>query len=380
LASTPEPIVDDAFVRGLPKAEIHVHLEGCFDLADLMELVKAAGVHLGVPAARLFDVEGIAHHLEGVSNFLTFLDWEGGLVRTPEQAARAAYRFAARESSSGVRYADLIFNPTHWAPWQGRLGALVDALSAGLDDAEADGLCPTSLCLSLLRQQSASDAAELVDFMIEARPRRVVALSIDGNEHAAGRTSGRFADAFARARAPGYRATVHAGESSGPEGVWDAIDVLGADRVDHGVRAVEDPELVKTLVDRQIPLGTAPRSNLILGIYPDRASHPVERLRTAGVLVSVNTDDPAPLGFRLEAEVAACAGAFGWGREVVADLARTSVRASFAPPELKAEILADIDTYLAAAAAAASTASTGGAATGASSTASGFTTGTADVD
>jgi adenosine deaminase len=353
LASTPEPsvddaIVDDAFVRGLPKAEVHVHLEGCFDLADLLELTKAAGVELGLPAAQLFDVKDISHRLEGVSNFLTFLDWEGGLVRTPEQAARAAYRFAARESASGVRYADVIINPTHWAPWHGRLGQLVDAFAAGLDEAEADGLCPTSMCLSLLRQQSATEAAELVDWMVTARPRRVVALSIDGNEHAAGRTSGRFADAFARARANGFAVTVHAGESSGAEGVWDAIDVLGADRVDHGVRAIEDPDLVKALADRRIPLGTAPRSNLILGIYPDRASHPVERLRAAGVAVSVNTDDPAPLGFRLESEISLCAATFGWDRNTVAELARTSVEASFAPPELKQRLSEDITAYLAA--------------------------------
>ncbi len=327
-----------------------MHLEGCFDLADLLELTKAAGIDLGVPAAKLFDINDISNNLTGVSNFLTFLDWEGDLVRTAEQAARAAYRFAARESASGVRYADVIFNPTHWGPWKDRLGSLFDAFTAGLDEAEQDGLCPVNLCVSLLRQQSAAEAAELVDLMISSRTPRIVALSIDGNEHAAGRTSGRFADAFARAKANGFRATVHAGESSGPEGVRDAIDVLGADRVDHGVRAVEDPELLKELVDRQIPLAMAPRSNLILGLYPDRASHPVDRFRAMGIPISINTDDPAPLGMRLESEIIACATTFGWDHQILVDLARNSVNASFAPDELKAELLAAIDGFVAGAA------------------------------
>lgn len=342
----PDGAVDDAFVRAMPKAEVHVHLEGCFDLADIVELMKASGVPLRVPARQLFSIDDLSDHLEGVSNFLTFLDWEGGLVRTAEQAARLAYRFAAHESASGVGYADLIVNPTHWGAWHGRLPALLDAFAAGLDEAEEDGLCPTSLCLSLLRQQSAGEASELVDLMVSSRPRRVVALSIDGNEHAAGRTSARFADAFARAKEAGFSLTVHAGESSGPEGVWDAIDVLGADRVDHGVRAVEDPALVAALVERRIPLGVCPRSNLVLGIYPDRAAHPVDTLRRAGVPVSINTDDPAPLGFRLESEVALCAATYGWDRATVGALARTSIEASFAGPEVKRDLLADLDSYL----------------------------------
>jgi adenosine deaminase len=336
------PGVVDNIIRGIPKAEIHVHLEGCFDLDDLVVLAKAAGERLPTGGANLFNVDAIDDETFGVSNFLELLDWECGLVRTREQAARTAYRFAARESASGVRYADLIVNPTHWGAWHADVPGLFDALASGLDEAEQDGFCPASLCVSLLRQQSAQDAAEIVDWMIETRPARVVALSIDGNEHAAGRTGPRFAEAFQRAGAAGFMRTVHAGESSGPEGVWDAIDLLGADRVDHGVRAIEDPELVKTLADRQIPLDICPRSNLILGLYASRADHPIDRFRLAGIPVSVNTDDPSALGFRLESEWSACAATFGWDGAVLRDLARTSIEASFASPELKQALLAEL--------------------------------------
>ena len=123
--------------------------------------------------------------------------------------------------------------------------------------AEQDGLPPANLCISLLRTQTADEAAELVDRLIEWRHPRVVALSIDGNEAAAGRTGPRFTDAFRRAGAAGLRRTVHAGELSGPEGVRDAIELLGADRIDHGVRAIEDETVVALLAERRIPLGIA---------------------------------------------------------------------------------------------------------------------------
>ncbi|ADP83082.1 adenosine deaminase [Pseudofrankia inefficax] len=347
---TAGPAIDETLVRALPKAEVHVHLEGCFDLADLLELARAADEPLPGPAATLFDVD--THDVPGgapgaLSAFLRFLDWEGGLVRTPEQAARAAYRFAARESASGVRYADVIINPTHWGAWHGRLGALFAAFAAGLDEAEQDGLCVVNLCASLLRQQSPAEAAELVDWIVEARPPRLVALSIDGDERAAGRTGPRFAEAFGRAADAGLRRTVHAGESSGPQGVWDALDLLRAERIDHGVRAAEDPTLLRRLADSQVPLGVCPRSNLALGLYPDRASHPLPALRAAGVAVTVNTDDPAAMGYRLESEWVACADAYGWGLADLAGLARASIAASFAPPELQAALLADVDRFVA---------------------------------
>jgi adenosine deaminase len=337
--STTSTRIDEAVVRALPKAEVHVHLEGGFSLLDLLELSKAAGEELPGPAATIFD---ISTH-DGLGGFLEFLDWECGLVRTPEQAARHAYAFAARETSSGVRYADAIVNPTHWNAWQGRVPDLLEAFAAGFAEAEQDGLAVVNLCVSLLRQQSAGEAVELVELLAQRRPSRVVALSVDGNEVAAGRTGEKFARAFTLARDSGFHRTVHAGESSGAEGVWDAVRLLHAERIDHGVRAIEDPALVEHLVAEGISLGVCPRSNLALGIYPDWSEHPLAALREAGVRITLNTDDPAPLGTTLEADWAVTAGVFGWGLDVLKGFARTSIEVSFAPPELKATLLAELD-------------------------------------
>ena len=324
------PLIDR--LRALPKAEVHAHLEGCFEPTVLEQWAHQARVPMPRPRDRLLQFKGLA-------DFLHFLDWACGLASTRERLAELSYGFSRRLAGSGAGYADVIVNPTHWTAWHGRLPAMIDAIDAGFAAAEQDGLPPVGLCVSLLRTQSSDAAAELVELLIALRHPRVVALSIDGNEAAAGRTGPRFAQAFKRAGAAGLRRTVHAGESSGPEGVRDAIDLLGADRIDHGVRAIEDPALVDLLADRRIPLGICPTSNLTLGVYAAIEEHPIDRLRRAGVVVSINTDDPVLLGASLEGEYALCSKAFGWSDEVLRDLARNSIAASFANADIKAGLI-----------------------------------------
>jgi adenosine deaminase len=339
----------------LPKAEVHIHLEGTFSLGSIMELSRVNRVPLPRPARRIFDLsdeerggdrgEGTAPSGAGgpgLGGFLGFLDWQCSLVQNAEQAARIAYLAAAALTASGVRYADLIVNPTHWRSWRGRELPLLDSLAGGLAEAEQDGLCVASLCYSLLRTQTAQEAQDIVAELVARRPRRVVALSVDGDELAAGRTGQKFAAAFRAARDGGLRRTVHAGESSGPEGVWDAITLLHAERIDHGVRSVEDPRLMAELAERGIPLGVCPRSNIALGLYPDWPAHPLPRLLEAGVAVTINTDDPAPLGTTLEADWAVCAAEFGFALPDMAAFARTSIEASFADDGLKRELLAEL--------------------------------------
>lgn len=319
-------------MTSLPKAEVHLHLEGCFEAATIAQWAKAEGVTLPRPQAELFKFSGLA-------DFLGFLDLACGLACTTERLVALSYGLSQRLADNGTGYADVIFNPTHWHAWHGRLGAMLDAMDAGFKAAEQDGLPSVGLCVSLLRTQSADAAIELVDALRAMRHPRVVALSVDGNEATAGRTGPRFADAFRRAGDAGLRRTVHAGESSGPDGVWDAVNLLGADRIDHGVRAIEDAALVSLLAERQIPLGICPTSNLVLGVYPSIQEHPIESLRAAGVRVSVNTDDPALLGASLVGEYALCRQTFGWTDEVTRSVARTSIEASFASADVKTRLL-----------------------------------------
>ena len=322
------------WVRGLPKAEVHVHLEGSLP----PELVAGAARDAGrpLPGRSFTDLAG----------FLAYLDASCAVITTTDQVAHAGYAVARRAADAGVRYVDLIWNPTHWPAWRDRLPAFLDALDDGFGSADADGLPPVGVCVSLKRNQSAAEARDLVERLVALRHRRVVALSIDGNEAATGRTGPRFAAAFAEARAAGLRCCAHAGESSGPEGVLDAIDVLGAERIDHGVRAVEDPALVGRLAAEGIPLDVCPTSNVRLGVAPSLAQHPVEVLRRAGVRVSLNTDDPVLFESTVDGEYAACAGAFGWTTAVLADVASTSIESCFADAGLRQDLLRDLDAYL----------------------------------
>lgn len=335
--TTPDPYAIER-LRVLPKAEIHLHLEGCFEPAIIEQWARLEGVALPRPREDLLKFSGL-------EDFLNFLDLACGLASTRERLAALSYGLCQRLAENGTGYADVIFNPTHWHAWHGRLTDMLDAMHSGFTAAEQDGLPCVGLCVSLLRTQSAAAATELVDALTTLRHPRVVALSVDGNEATAGRTGPRFADAFRRAGAAGLRRTVHAGESSGPEGVWDAVQLLGADRIDHGVRAIEDPALVALLAERQIPLGICPTSNLVLRVYPSLHEHPIERLRQAGVPVSVNTDDPALLGASLVGEYQMCREAFGWSDDVTRAVARTSIEASFAHADTKATLLQALESW-----------------------------------
>jgi adenosine deaminase len=323
-----------SWVRGLPKAEVHVHLEGSLP----PELVTEAARELGrpLPDRAFTDLAG----------FLGYLDVSCAVITTADQVARAAYAVAARAAEAGVRYVDLIWNPTHWPVWRDGLSPFLDALDAGFRDASDDGLPGVGVCVSLKRSQSAEEALDLVDRITALRHPRVVALSIDGNEATTGRTGARFAAAFSKARAAGLRCCAHAGESSGPEGVLDAIVELGAERIDHGVRAVEDPVLVRRLAADGIPLDVCPTSNVRLGVAPSLAAHPVEVLRRAGVRVSLNTDDPVLFGSTVDGEYEACAGAFGWSSADLGEVARTSIESCFADAGLRQDLLRDLDAYL----------------------------------
>jgi adenosine deaminase len=265
------------------------------------------------------------------------------MIRSPEDLESIAYEFARGLSEQRVSYAEVIVNPTHWSRhWT--LDRLTAALVVGFERAAGDGLADCRLLLSLLRTQSGDAAEGLVDWMIANRNPRIVGLSIDGNEQAAGRTGPRFAHAFAKAREAGISTTAHAGESSGPEGVWDALDLLRVNRIDHGVRAAEDPELLVRLASEEIALNVCLTSNLVL-LYPSIERHPLRKLVEAGVRVTINTDDPELLGITLTSEWAKVASLCGWTREDVVAATRRAIDAAFCDEARKRELRVELDSY-----------------------------------
>ena len=261
------------FLHRMPKVELHVHLESTMPGELLARFAARQGRSLPRPAERLYDCSA-----EDLSDFLAFLDGICSYVGTPEELTEAAEHAALAAGEENILYSELILNPTHWP--QFTVPELIAAVTEGFDRGQAAGGADCRFTLSLSRTQTAEEAAALVEAMTAYRTPRLAGLSIDGNEALAGRTGERFRPAFLAAKAAGFGCTVHAGESSGPEGVRDALDLLEADRLDHGVRAAEDPELVARLVRDQVPLNICLTSNLTL-LYRRPEEHPLRQLLDA---------------------------------------------------------------------------------------------------
>lgn len=278
------------------------------------------------------------------ADLFPFLDASAALVATAEDASRVAHALAERQSASGVRHFEVIMNVAHWrAGWDGRLPQLVAAITGGFDRAAGEGLADGHLSVSVLRGSSGEAAEGIVRELARMRQPRVTALSIDGDETAAGFTGRRFAAAFRRARTAGLRTVAHTGESGGAAHVRDTLEHLAPDRIDHGFRALEEPALARALAAARIPLALCPSSNVDLGWVPSIDSHPIERLRRLGAHVSVNTD--APWTYRLWEEYARCRDAFDWSRADLKLLAANSIDAAFLPPARKAALLRAVEDH-----------------------------------
>ena len=289
-------------VRTVPKIELHIHLEGTFRPERIAELAAVVGEEPPRSVDRLFEVDNLA-------DFLETLDWVCGLVRDEPTAEQVAYDFAAYAHDQGIVYAEVIVNPTHWSGLT--TAELFSACARGFDRAQADELGDFRLLPSILRQQSEQEAKQLVEWISRAGLARIVGLSIDGNEEAAGRTGPRFASAYADAARIGLGRTAHAGESSGAEGVRDAVELLGVSRVDHGVRCIEDSAVLGMVLERGITLNVCLTSNCTL-LYSSLDDHPIRELAEAGVRFTINTDDPETLGVSLCSELLLAANHLDW--------------------------------------------------------------------
>lgn len=319
-------------IGALPKVELHVHLEGAMSAERIAHLAAEAGEPLPRPQELLFEFQDFA-------DFIGSLSLWCGLVRNAEHAAQVAYDLADQLARNGVAYAEALVTPVYW-PGLDR-ESLVEGICAGFQRAHEDGLSDCRLVVSLDRGQAVDDAMTLVEWLGGKRLERVVGLGIDGDEVAAGRTGERFAPAFARARELGLGLTAHAGESSGPEGVEDALDLLRVARIDHGVRAAEDGELLARLARERVPCNVCPTSNLLL-MYPDMDAHPLRAMIEAGVRVTISTDDPEPFRVSINDELALVADHLNWGIDDLIRATGHAIDAAFCDDGRKAALRSDL--------------------------------------
>ena len=327
-----------ASLKAFPKVELHIHVEACISPARIEELAAAAGEPMLRPKDELFTFDNLAE-------FLAVYEWWCALLRTPEIAEQVAYDAARLMHEDGVVYAEVLTGPRYWT----RLDypALITALGKGYERARRDGYTDCYITPSISREQPAEWALELLDWIDKQAPARVVGIGLDGNEAVLGRTCEKFEGVFERVREMGLGTTAHSGESSGPEGVWDALSFLKLDRIDHGVRASEDPELVQRLADDQVTLNICPTSNVCVGLYDAIDDMPIADFMAAGVPVTINSDDPETMNTRLSAEFEQVGAGLGWELQDVAGLTKAAINAAFCSDARAAELRAEVDAFMA---------------------------------
>lgn len=316
-----------------PLAELHIHIEGSLEPELILELAERNRIEL--PYRDLDDLRS-RYEFTDLQSFLDLYFANMAVLRTAADFADMTRAYFARAARAGVRHAEIFFNPqAHTArgvPLQEVLGGLGDAIAAS----ESEFGISSGLIAGVLRDRPVAEAdALLTDLLAAGAP--IIGIGLDSAE--VGYPPALFTDVFARARAAGLHVVAHAGEEGPPEYILEAIDLLGVERVDHGIRCLEDPDLVGRLVRERMPLTVCPLSNVRLRAVDTLADHPLRVMLEAGLNVSVNSDDPAYFGGYVDDNFSGLVAALNLTDAEREVLARNSIEASFATDERKAQLL-----------------------------------------
>jgi adenosine deaminase len=322
----------------LPKTDLHVHLEGSIRATTLAEMADANGRPLPEGAA------------DGRWSFVDFEDflaqWTASqaCLTTVDDLRRIAVEFVQDEAAQGARYVEVhVSLPEHGVrlgAWEGSLEAVMD----GLDDGGRANGVEWAVIVDLVRALPFEASRRAADVAIRYAGRGVIGVGLGGPERVSARP---YAELFGAARAAGLHSIPHAGEAAGAASVREALEVLGAERLGHGVRVLEDAELVAEIRARGVTLDVCPTSNVMTGVVKIPDEHPLPRLLEAGLAVSLNSDDPAMFDSPLAGEYAVARATFGLSDDVLASIARTGVEASFAGEATKARMEQGITAWLA---------------------------------
>lgn len=331
----------DTFIAGLPKAELHLHIEGSLEPELMFALAARNGV--SIPFASVEEVRS-AYDFSNLQDFLDIYYAGAQVLLTRQDFQDLAAAYFARAAADGVVHAEIMFDPQTHTDRGVAFAEVIEGLLAAMAAAEAEHGITSSLILSFLRHLSEEAAFAT---LAEAEPwlDRIAAVGLDSSE--LGHPPEKFARVFAAAREKGLKITAHAGEEGPPDYVHQALDVLGVDRIDHGNRALEDPALVERLAREGMTLTVCPLSNHKLCVVDDLADHPIDAMLAHGLKATINSDDPAYFGGYVADNYRAVAKARGLDRAALARLARNSFTGSFLPQAAVAAQLARLDAFMA---------------------------------
>jgi adenosine deaminase len=322
-------------VQGMPKAELHIHIEGSLEPELIFALAQRNGVSLPYPS-----VEALrqAYAFSDLQSFLDIYYAGASVLLTEQDFYDMTAAYLARAAADNVRHAEIFFDPqTHTAR-----GVPFETVINGIYRACQDGPLSASLIMCFLRHLPEEEA---IDTLEEALPHRdkIIGVGLDSSE--VGHPPEKFARVFERARTLGLHLVAHAGEEGPPAYIESALDVLNAERIDHGVRCLEDPELVQRLVREQIALTVCPLSNIKLRVFDVMDQHNLRTLLDAGLVATVNSDDPAYFGGYINQNFLAAFEALPLDASHARQLARNSFRAAFLDPEKQRGFLAEVDAF-----------------------------------
>lgn len=335
-----DPGIADDFLRKIPKAELHIHIEGSLEPELMFELAERNGISL-----RYASVQEVrsAYDFTDLQSFLD-LYYEGMKVLIDERDFyELTWNYLQRASSQGVRHAEIFFDPQAHTDRGVALETAITGIRRALLDGERQLGVSTALIMCFLRHLSAEAAMETLQ---RALPYRewIAGVGLDSSE--VGHPPEEFKAVFEEAGEYGFRKVAHAGEEGPPEYMWQALEDLEVDRIDHGVRCMEDPELVKRLGEDRIPLTVCPLSNVRLRVFGSIEEHPLKRMLQEGLCVTVNSDDPSYFGGYVGDNYCAVRDGLRLTREDFRRVAENSFRASFLDEERKQQLLSELEAYL----------------------------------
>jgi adenosine deaminase len=328
-------------LRRLPKVELHCHVEGAARASTIGELAARNDVPLPV------DDPNELFAFSSLNQFLEIYDVVCRSLRTADDFHRITYEALEDGAAAGVRYREMFFSPGFVIKLGVPASTAWEGIKAGVIDARRDLGIGCRMVLDFDKPSGVGHAMEMAQFA-GAEPDRDLLIGMGADSVERGIDHASFAAAFDEAARHGLHRTIHAGEDGPSEHIAIAIDVLGCERVDHGFRLFDDPELTARVVDRRIPLTVCPTSNvMIANVVPDVASHPYGAQRAAGVLATLNSDDPGMMRFDLADEYAAVAGAYGYSLDEMEQISLDGIEASWAPDDEKrtmaAQFLGEFD-------------------------------------
>ncbi|WP_017668101.1 adenosine deaminase [Sandarakinorhabdus sp. AAP62] len=329
-----------AFIAGLPKAELHLHIEGSLEPEMMFALAKRNGISLAFDSV---DAIRAAYDFAKLQDFLDIYYQGMAVLLTEQDFFDLTSAYLNRAAADGVRHVEIFFDPQGHTARGVPMANVVGGIARALAEAQERGIT-SRLIMCFLRHLSEAAAETTLD---EALPYLSLIHGVGLDSSEVGHPPAKFARVFARARSLGLKIVAHAGEEGPPDYVWQALDVLQVDRIDHGNRALEDDALVQRIVSDGLTLTVCPLSNLKLCVVNDLAGHPLRRMLQAGLKATVNSDDPAYFGGYVNANFVAVADALDLTRDEIIMLARNSFIGSFLPLAEQAAHLGAIDSFAA---------------------------------